>query len=131
MRPAIAISPAVLLGLFNLGATVLASDPPYRQELARWRQKRLADLKAEEGWLSVTGLYWLRPGETRWAVTRLATSCCPTGFPAPSARSRYLTARLSFGPARKSPSPATASRSRADRSFPMPMSNPIRSPPAT
>ena len=41
-----------------------AGDLRYREEIEKWRQKRLADLKAEDGWLSVTGLYWLRPGET-------------------------------------------------------------------
>jgi len=41
-----------------------AREDRYRDEIARWRQKRLADLKAEDGWLSVSGLFWLKPGET-------------------------------------------------------------------
>jgi uncharacterized protein len=55
----------VLLLMINcLGATSAQEDTAYLAEIERWREKRLADLKAEDGWLSVTGLYWLRPGET-------------------------------------------------------------------
>jgi uncharacterized protein (DUF1684 family) len=37
----------------------------YESELGRWRRQREADLKADDGWLTVCGLSWLRPGETR------------------------------------------------------------------
>ena len=36
-----------------------------RDEIERWRQKRLESLKADDGWLTVSGLFWLKPGETR------------------------------------------------------------------
>ncbi len=55
----------VLLCVSSAGASKTLADDQYRDEIESWRQKRLADLKAEDGWLSVTGLYWLRPGETR------------------------------------------------------------------
>jgi uncharacterized protein len=55
----------LLLWLVSLGASGSAGDERYREEIEKWRQKRVADLKAEDGWLSVTGLYWLRPGETK------------------------------------------------------------------
>src|SRR5262249_44408881 len=64
MRPVLAICSMLLLHLVSLGARVSAGDERYRQEIETWRQKRVADLKAEDGWLSVTGLFWLRPGET-------------------------------------------------------------------
>jgi hypothetical protein len=54
-----------LLWLVSLGAPVSAGDERYRDDIEKWRQKRVTDLKAEDGWLSVTGLYWLRPGETK------------------------------------------------------------------
>jgi uncharacterized protein (DUF1684 family) len=49
----------------SLVASGSAGDLRYHEEIEKWRQKRLADLKAPDGWLSVTGLYWLRPGETK------------------------------------------------------------------
>lgn len=41
-------------------------DPAaYRKEIETWRQERLASLKKEDGWLTLVGLYWLKPGENR------------------------------------------------------------------
>ena len=41
-------------------------DPPaessYQREIAQWRHDREARLRAEGGWLTVTGLFWLREG---------------------------------------------------------------------
>jgi uncharacterized protein (DUF1684 family) len=37
----------------------------YQKEVETWRQKRLASLKREDGWLTLVGLYWLKPGENR------------------------------------------------------------------
>jgi uncharacterized protein len=52
---------AVLACLVSAAAS---GEDRYRDEIERWRQKRLADLKAEDGWLSVSGLFWLKSGET-------------------------------------------------------------------
>lgn len=38
-------------------------DPDYVAEIESWRDGRLQRLTAEDGWLSLTGLYWLEPGE--------------------------------------------------------------------
>jgi uncharacterized protein len=65
MRRVLAISPVILFCVFSALATASRDDEKYRAEIETWRQKRLADLKAEDGWLSVTGLYWLKTGETR------------------------------------------------------------------
>ena len=43
-----------------------AVDPGYLADLEKWRAERLADLTSENGWLSVVGLFWLRPGENRF-----------------------------------------------------------------
>ena len=42
-----------------------ADDPSYRAEVEQFRQKREASLRAEDGWLSVSGLFWLQPGANR------------------------------------------------------------------
>jgi uncharacterized protein len=36
----------------------------FKTETSKWRQERETDLKAEDGWLSVAGLYWLNEGLT-------------------------------------------------------------------
>ncbi len=41
-------------------------DPAYAAEVDAWRNQRLARLKADDGWLTLTGLYWLEPGENRF-----------------------------------------------------------------
>jgi len=37
----------------------------YQTSIAKWRQEREAKLKADGGWLTVTGLFWLRDGPNR------------------------------------------------------------------
>jgi uncharacterized protein (DUF1684 family) len=57
-----------LLGIFMacLTAAAATSDgESYARSLARWRQQREANLKADDGWLTVSGLWWLRQGDTR------------------------------------------------------------------
>src|SRR4051812_18035880 len=36
--------------------------PSYASRIAGIRQQRVAELKADDGWLTVTGLFWLKPG---------------------------------------------------------------------
>jgi len=47
--------------------TAAPPDPAaYRKEIEAWRQERLTSLKKEDGWLTLVGLYWLKPGENRF-----------------------------------------------------------------
>lgn len=39
-----------------------AGDPAYRAEIEAWRAAREARLKADDGWLTVSGLFWLKDG---------------------------------------------------------------------
>jgi uncharacterized protein len=52
-----------LLGVANLSQ---AQDLTYRQSVEKWRQDYETGLKAENGWLSVAGLFWLHDGENRF-----------------------------------------------------------------
>jgi uncharacterized protein (DUF1684 family) len=38
----------------------------YAQELSQWQQKRWADLKSDNGWLTLVGLFWLKEGENKF-----------------------------------------------------------------
>lgn len=37
-------------------------DPAYLGKIKEWRQNRLDELKAKDGWLSLAGLFWLKEG---------------------------------------------------------------------
>lgn len=44
--------------------TLLAVQPAaYRAEIEKARAARIAELKADDGWLTVAGLFWLKPGK--------------------------------------------------------------------
>jgi uncharacterized protein (DUF1684 family) len=39
-----------------------SSNDAYLKEINRWKEKRLARLKSEKGWLNLAGLFWLEEG---------------------------------------------------------------------
>jgi uncharacterized protein (DUF1684 family) len=51
--------------LFAAAIAVLAADSSYEQQLLKWRADRLAELTADDGWLTVVGLFWMHPGKNR------------------------------------------------------------------
>jgi uncharacterized protein (DUF1684 family) len=64
-RPLVLVSAllAALAALAGCGKRAPAVNPAYQGEIESWRAARLAALTAEDGWLTVTGLYWLEPGD--------------------------------------------------------------------
>ena len=55
-RAALALPAALVLGAAPV-------EWPYRASVEAWRAEREAKLRAEDGWLAVTGLHWLREGK--------------------------------------------------------------------
>ena len=53
---------AVVLGL----AATLWAAGAYQDEIAKWRHDREARLVADEGWTTVAGLFWLKPGVNKF-----------------------------------------------------------------
>src|SRR5271165_5544937 len=52
-----------------LGAISLLADaggPAYHASVEKWRQDREARLTSDDGWLTVSGLFWLHEGENRF-----------------------------------------------------------------
>jgi len=64
----IALLAAATLWAVDAKATAPAKPDPaaYRKEIEAWRQERNEGLKKEDGWLTLVGLYWLKPGENRF-----------------------------------------------------------------
>lgn len=57
---------AAVLSLFLPSALArpqdAAQDRTYLQQIERWRADRAAELRADDGWLTLVGLHWLREG---------------------------------------------------------------------
>jgi len=55
---------AASLGLlFFSNCSDSKQDPSYKEKINNWQEERLKNLKAEDGWLNLAGLYWLEEGE--------------------------------------------------------------------
>ncbi len=43
-------------------AATIAAQTTYQTELQKWREKREAELRSDDGWLTLVGLFWLKEG---------------------------------------------------------------------
>ncbi len=73
---------ALVASAFSILVPSTQADDAYRSEIERFRQRRVADLKAEDGWLSVVGLHWLHQGEARLGSDPSSDILLPAGAPA-------------------------------------------------
>ena len=63
-----------------LALAMLPVDPAsYRAQIEKWRQQREERLKAEEGWLTLAGLFWLKEGESTMGAGRENNFVLPPG----------------------------------------------------
>jgi uncharacterized protein len=53
------------VALISLAIHAAPAASPYKQSIEKWRQEREASLKADDGWLTVSGLFWLHEGDNR------------------------------------------------------------------
>ncbi|HVO12127.1 MAG TPA: DUF1684 domain-containing protein [Vicinamibacteria bacterium] len=90
--------------LLILAATVVPAlaDEAYRSEIRKWREQREARLKADDGWLTVAGLFWLHEGANRFGCDSTNEIVLPPGSgPARAGavdlEGRQLTLRLEPG----------------------------------
>jgi uncharacterized protein (DUF1684 family) len=60
-----------------------AADASYRAAVEKWRQGYEASLKADNGWLTVAGLYWLHDGDNRFGTDPLNDIVLPEGSAPP------------------------------------------------
>jgi len=52
---------SILISLFGCKSNNKKVTPEeYKKSIQEWQQKRLANLKSENGWLNLVGLYWLK-----------------------------------------------------------------------
>jgi uncharacterized protein (DUF1684 family) len=72
-----AIAWLLLMALWASG-----SDSAYIADVEQWRAQRENRLRADDGWLSLVGLFWLRPGENRVGSAPDSQIRLPEGAPA-------------------------------------------------
>src|SRR5579875_2294313 len=51
----------LLIGL--LGIILMASSSTYVDSIREWQQQRDKSLRSPDGWLTLVGLFWLKPGD--------------------------------------------------------------------
>jgi uncharacterized protein (DUF1684 family) len=67
-----------------LALTFLAAEDredTYKAEIEKWRQDRETRLKSDTGWLTVSGLFWLKEGPNRFGSNRDNDLVLPAGAP--------------------------------------------------
>ena len=79
-RPAVVM--AMLAAAVACAAVAWAADPAYVASVEKWRQDREAKLKSDQGWLTVSGLFWLHEGENRFGSSPMNDIELPEGYPA-------------------------------------------------
>jgi uncharacterized protein (DUF1684 family) len=94
IRPA-----AVILIVWLAGALVLAQDPAYRVSVEKWRQQHEAGLRADDGWLTVVGLSWLKRGTNSAGSDARSDVALPRSAPARVGVFGFDGARVTFEPA--------------------------------
>ena len=57
--------PRILIGIALLAAVIVSAGttPSYTDTIRAWQKHRDDGLRAENGWLSLVGLFWLKPGD--------------------------------------------------------------------
>jgi uncharacterized protein len=68
-----------LLSMTNPPATGRSGDAAYRADVEKWRADRIAHLTAEDGWLTLVGLFWLHEGDNSIGADRSNRVVLPAG----------------------------------------------------
>jgi uncharacterized protein len=93
---------AIIISLMNLAMlnSVAATGDAYIKEVQQWREHREAALKADDGWLTVTGLFWLKDGPNRIGSDPLNDVLLPDQSAPPQVGTLTITdGRAKFQPA--------------------------------
>jgi uncharacterized protein (DUF1684 family) len=64
---------------------IAAGQNDYHAGMKRWRAEREAELKADDGWLTLVGLYWLKDGANRFGTDATNEIVLPEGTTRPHA----------------------------------------------
>src|SRR6266851_7042820 len=84
-----------------VGAAAAAGQPAggYEKTIAEWRAQQEARLKADDGWLTVVGLHWLKEGESRVGSNASFEVPLPKSAPDRAGTLTLRAGRVRFKPA--------------------------------
>lgn len=58
----------LMVGLLSSGFSRISESTPYEDEIKTWHNKRIENLKKENGWLNLAGLFWLEEGKNTFGT---------------------------------------------------------------
>ncbi len=65
---------------FKCGSDLKEKESPqYISEVKEWHKKRIENLKKENGWLNLAGLYWLKQGDNKFGTNKSNDVIFPEG----------------------------------------------------
>lgn len=70
------------IGLSCKENLVQNAEPKYLSEIEQWHAKRIGNLKKENGWLNLVGLFWLKEGENKFGSANDNDIVFPDNAPA-------------------------------------------------
>jgi uncharacterized protein (DUF1684 family) len=82
----------VAIGLMILAGMTVADS--YTDSIRAWQQKRDARLRSQDGWLTLVGLFWLKPGDNTIGSADSNDFVLPKGAPARLGRLRLTHLQL-------------------------------------
>ncbi len=78
---------------------IAAAQTAYQREIAQWRAEHEAQLKADDGWLTVVGLNWLHEGVNTVGSDPNTDAPLPASAPPLAGRITLTTGKVHFKPA--------------------------------
>ncbi len=79
LRVVLAAAGLAAAGLVASVCAPAAADEAHRAEVQEWRDAREARLRADDGWLTLVGLFWLKDGPNRFGTDPSSDIVLPEG----------------------------------------------------
>src|SRR5581483_4916168 len=92
------------IGIMVFAALLLAHTSDYNDSIGHWQRERDAKLRADDSWLTLAGLFWLKPGDNTIGSADSNDFVLPKDAPAQVGRLRLNGNKVTFtaadGPSR-------------------------------
>jgi uncharacterized protein (DUF1684 family) len=75
-------TPLLALLVLAFGSWVFGQESDYAARIHQWQHQKEEALRAEDGWLTVVGLFWLKPGDNSFGSDKSNDIVLPAAAPA-------------------------------------------------
>src|SRR5215467_9403978 len=76
-----ALTSALMASVLAIAAGAHTPDSEYQRRIQKWRADYEASLRADDGWLTLAGLFWLKEGINRFGSDATNEIVLPEGAP--------------------------------------------------